>query len=358
MSAGDDGPHDSFRDFPRESPWNDGGNDGGNDGQPDPGAVVACCGYESGRRVADLDISRCGEFCDRDGRFVWVGLREPPQDLLRGLQRQFQLHDLAIEDAFRAHQRPKVEVYGDSVFIVLRTARLIGEAVDFGETHVFAGKGYVISVRHGDTSSYGEVRARAEAMPKLLRHGEDFVVYAIMDFVVDNYTPIVDSIERQADDIEDAVQKSCAGADTVWRIAALRRDLLHLRRVTAPLMDVCTRLRRMEVPFIDAEMRPYFQDVHDHVIRVNESIDILRDMLDQTFDTHLLLAANRQGDVMRQLAGWAAILAVPTAIAGIYGMNFDVMPELHVEWGYPVVLAFIAVSCVVLYLWFRRIGWL
>jgi magnesium transporter len=322
--------------------------------------VIACAGYQDGRRVADLDVADCGSFPRDSGRFVWVGLYEPSEELLRILQRQFGLHDLAVEDAFRAHQRPKLDVYGDGVFMVLRTARLVDSGIEFGETHVFAGKGYVISVRHGATSSYKEVRARCESAPQLLKNGEDYVLYAIMDFVVDNYMPIVDAIERQVEEIEDDVQKSTRplGRKTIRRIAALRRDLLRLRRSAAPLMDVCNKLQRFGVPFIDEEIRPYYADVHDHVIRVNESIDILRDMLASAFDTHLLLAANRQGEVTRQLAGWAAILAVPTAIAGIYGMNFEHMPELRSVWGYPAVLLVILCVCGALYLKFRRMGWL
>ena len=322
--------------------------------------VIACAGYQDGRRVADLDVLRCGSFVDGAGRFVWIGLYEPSQELLRTLQRQFGLHDLAVEDAFRAHQRPKLDVYGDAVFMVLRTARLVDADIEFGETHVFAGKGYVISVRHGATSSYKDVRERCKSTPQMLKNGEDYVLYAIMDFVVDNYMPIVDAIERQVEEIEDAVQQGTGmlGPQTIRRIADLRRDLLQLRRAAAPLMDVCNKLQRFGMPFIDEEIRPYYADVHDHVIRVNEDIDILREMLKGAFDTHLLLTANRQGEVMRQLAGWAAILAVPTAVAGIYGMNFEHMPELKLVWAYPAVLMVIAVVCVVLFLRFRRMGWL
>ncbi|MBM3941245.1 MAG: magnesium/cobalt transporter CorA [SAR202 cluster bacterium] len=320
--------------------------------------VVACAGYEKGRRVADLDIASCNGFADGLNRFVWIGLHEPSEELLRSLQRQFGLHDLAVEDAFRAHQRPKVDVFGDSVFMVLRTAQRVGNAIEFGETHIFAGKGYVITVRHGASASYKEVRARCESAPELLKLGEAFVLYAIMDFVVDNYIPIVDSIERQVDRIEDGVQAGAVGRKTIKRIARLRRDLLHLRRAAAPMADLCNRLRRFDTGFIDEVFRPYYGDVHDHVLRVNEDIDILRDSLTAAFESHLLLASNKQNEVMRRLAGWAAILAVPTAVAGIYGMNFKHMPELMAWWGYPAVLSVIVAICSVLFIQFRRIGWL
>ncbi|MFO1156413.1 MAG: magnesium/cobalt transporter CorA [Rhodospirillales bacterium] len=322
------------------------------------GMVVACAGYENGSRIADFDIEESGRFARGEGRFVWIGLHEPSVEILGSLQKQFGLHDLAVEDAFRAHQRPKIEAYDDTLFVVLRTAQMEGETIAFGETHIFIGSGYVITVRHGASSSYGEVRERAEHMPKFLRHGEDFVLYALMDFVVDNYMPIVDAVEARVEQIEDEVREDRASRDTIERIAALRRDLLHLRRAASPLLDVCNRLQRMDLPCINQQIRPYYRDVHDHVINVNESIDILREQLAAAFETYLLLASNRQNDVTRQLAGWAAILAVPTAVAGIYGMNFEHMPELHLVWGYPAVLLAVAGVCLALYLKFRRMGWI
>ena len=320
--------------------------------------VIACAGYEDGRRVADLELNDCASFADRPGRFVWVGLFEPSVEILRSLQRQFGLHELAVEDALRAHQRPKLDLYGDSLFMVLRTARQAEDGLIFGETHVFAGSGYVISVRHGDTSSYEAVRGRCEDSPRLLANGEDYVLYAIMDFVADDYMPIVEAMEKQADAIEEAVQSPNVGQQTIAAIAGLRRDLLRLRRASAPMLDVCNRFEHFTMPFIDEDIRPYYRDVRDHVIRINESIDILRDVVSDAFETYMLLAANRQGEVTRQLAGWAAILAIPTAIAGIYGMNFDYMPELKQPWAYPLVLAMIAIVCTVLFVRFRRMGWI
>ena len=320
--------------------------------------VVACAGYENGTRIADLDIEQSGAFARGEGRLVWIGLHEPSVELLGSLQRQFGLHDLAVEDAFVAHQRPKIEAYDDTLFVVLRTAQMTGDTIAFGETHIFIGSGYVITVRHGASSSYGEVRERAEHMPKFLRHGEDFVLYAIMDFVVDNYMPIIDAVETRVEEIEDEVRDDRGSRETIDRIAALRRDLLRLRRAASPLLDVCNRLQHMDLPCINKEIRPYYRDVHDHVINVNESIDILREQLAAAFETYLLLASNRQNDVTRQLAGWAAILAVPTAVAGIYGMNFEHMPELHLVWGYPTVLLVVASVCLALFLKFRRMGWI
>jgi len=320
--------------------------------------IMACAGYENGRRVADLELGESGCFAKGPGRFVWIGLHEPDEDVMQVVQQQFGLHELAVEDAYRAHQRPKVEIYDDTLFMVLRTARIVDGRIEFGETYIFVGSGYVITVRHGASASYREVRAQCEHAPQFLKHGEDYVLYAIMDFVVDNYMPIVDAFQQRVEEIEDAVRGGTVSRRTIERISALRRDLLRLRRAASPLLDVCNRLQRMELPCIDDTIRPYFRDVHDHVIHVNESIDILRDQLTAAFETNLLLASNRQNEVMRQLAAWAAILAVPTAIAGIYGMNFEHMPELRQAWGYPVVLAVIGSLCLWLYIRFKRSGWL
>jgi magnesium transporter len=320
--------------------------------------VVACAGCENGRRIADLDIAESGCFASSPERFVWIGLHEPSEEILKIVQKQFGLHDLAIEDAFRAHQRPKIDVFGDSLFMVLRTAQIIEEQIEFGETHIFVGRGYVITVRHGASTSYKDVRDRSEHTPQFLKHGADFVLYAIMDFVVDNYMPIVDAVEQRVEEIEDAVRSGAVSRETIERIAALRRDLLRLRRVASPLLDVCNRLQRMDLPCIDETIRPYYRDIHDHVIHVNESIDILREMLSAAFETYLLLASNRQNEVTRQLAGWAAILAVPTAVAGICGMNFEHMPELKEVWGYPAVLLLIAAVCLGLFFKFRRMEWI
>lgn len=320
--------------------------------------VVACAGYENGRRIADLDLAESGRFASPPNRFVWIGLHEPSVEILQVVQKQFGLHDLAIEDAFRAHQRPKIDVFGDSLFMVLRTAQIIEEKIEFGETHIFVGRGYVITVRHGASASYKDVRDRSEHTPQFLKHGEDFVLYAIMDFVVDNYMPIVDAVEARVEDIEDSVRTGAVSRETIERIATLRRDLLRLRRAASPLLDVCNRLQRMDLPCIDETIRPYYRDVHDHVIHVNEGIDILRDQLTAAFESNLLLASNRQNEVTRQLAAWAAILAVPTALAGIYGMNFEHMPELKQEWGYPAILCLIGGLCLWLYIRFKRSGWI
>lgn len=322
-------------------------------------AIVAAAAYAEGRRVAEIAIEDAGSWARKEGHFVWIGLYEPPEDLLRGIQAQFGLHDLAIEDALNAHQRPKLEVYGDTLFTVLRTARLLdGGKIGFGETHVFVGNGFVVSVRHGASASYGQPRAVAEASPHLLRHGEDYALYAIMDFVVDNYLPILDAMEGEIGGLEETLLQRPPNGRDVERIYQLRRDLAQLRRITAPLQDVCLRLDRLELPVIDPEVRPYYRDVHDHVIRLNETMDALREVLSFAFEAGMMVAAARQTEVTRKLAAWAAMLAVPTAIAGLYGMNFENMPELKWQYGYYLVLAAIAALVSGLYVRFKKLGWL
>ncbi|MGQ9367158.1 magnesium/cobalt transporter CorA [Azospirillum sp. A39] len=322
------------------------------------GSVVASAVYAEGRRVADVPPADARAWTERPGHLVWIGLYEPDEALLGLLKEQFGLHPLAIEDALHAHQRPKIEAYGDAVFLVLRTARLADGRIVFGETHVFAGRSHVVTVRHGASASYGAVRTRCEASPALLRHGADFVLYAVMDFVVDCYFPILDSLQAEVLRLEERLLDRPPTALEIERIHQVRRDLEDLRRAASPLLEVCSRLEHFHLPMIDAEVTPYFRDVHDHVIRVNETIDSLREVLRFAFDASMMLATVRQGDVMRKLAAWAAILAIPTAVAGIYGMNFDHMPELHWRHGYFAVLAGIAAVCGVLYVRFRRTGWL
>jgi magnesium transporter len=320
--------------------------------------VVGCAAYEDGRKVADLDIDQLDAFETRKGRFVWIGLHEPSQELLQRVQRRFGLHELAIEDALRAHQRPKLDVYGESVFMVLQTAQRIDRKMQFGETHVFAGRGYVITIRHGPSSSYKEVRTRCESTPRMLKKGEDFVLYAIMDFIVDNYMPLVDSIESEVDELEEHVFRREFKRRTIEQIYDLKRDLLSLRHAVAPVIDIANRLMRFDLPVVDKDTHPYFRDVLDHAIRVNESVDYLRELLNSALEANLLLASLDQSEVTKKLASWAAILAVPTAVAGIYGMNFDFMPELRSPFGYPAVVLAILVICSLLYWRFKKVRWL
>jgi magnesium transporter len=319
--------------------------------------VINCVAYAAGRRRADVDLDQACP-ADASGDFLWVGLHEPDQELLRTVQKRFGLHDLAVEDAFNAHQRPKLEIYGDSIFVALRTAQLIDRKVQFGETHIFAGRGYVVTVRHGSTTAYREVRARCEGVPKMLEKGESFVVYSIMDFIVDNYFPVIHQLEAEADAMEEEVFSHRTDKADVERIYELRHELLLMRRAVQPLQEVCNRIMRFDVPLIDHAMNDYFRDIQDHVIQVVESIDNLRDLLASALEANMLLLSLAQNDVTKKLTGWAAILSIPLAIASVYGMNFKHMPELDMSYGYPITMAVILGLCCLLFYRFRRAGWL
>jgi len=319
--------------------------------------VINCVAYAEGKRRAEVDLAQACP-ADAAGNFIWVGLHEPDKELLRTVQQRFNLHDLAIEDALLAHQRPKLEVYGDSVFVALRTAQLVDKKIQFGETHIFAGRGFVVTVRHGSTTAYKDVRARCENAPKMLAMGESFVVYSIIDFIVDNYFPVLHELEAEADALEEEVFAHRSDPTDVERIYELRHELLLLRRAVQPLQEVCNRIMRYDVPLIDHAMNDYFRDIQDHVIRVVEGIDNLRDLLNAALEANLLLVSLAQNQVTKKLTGWAAILSIPLAIASIYGMNFKRMPELELPYGYPIVMAVMFTLCGFLFYRFRRAGWL
>lgn len=321
--------------------------------------VIGAGVYAGGRKVAELKhLDDAKAWMSKPGHVVWLGLFEPSDDLLRQAQHIFNLHDLAIEDALKAHQRPKLEQYGKALFVVARTAQLVAGRIAFGETHLFVGPGYVMTVRHGASSSYGAVRDRAESCPTTLANGEDFILYAVLDFIVDEYGPVLDQIRTEVDATEDQVLKGTLLRPQIERLYLLRRDLLRLRDAAVPLVEVCRRLEHAEVIQIDSEMQPLFRDVTDHINRIQEEIDSLREVLAFAFEASLMMGQAQQTDITRRLAAWAAILAVPTAIAGLYGMNFENMPELKWQYGYFLVLAAISSICGALFWRFHRNGWL
>ncbi len=324
-----------------------------------PPAVVNCVAYCDGKRVGDVEIEDISEILRFEGQFIWIGLHEPGEDLLRQVQAEFELHDLAVEDAHTAHQRPKLEEYGNSLFVVLRTVQRNPETkeLEFGETHVFVGPRYVVSVRHGSKYSYADVRHRVESSPQHLKQGPGFVLYAIMDRIVDRYFPVIDELEEQLEELEEHVFSGVMRREVTERIYHLKRDLMLLKRAAQPLIEVCNRLVRYDVALIPPDTRLYFRDIYDHIIRINESVDNMRELLTAALETNLTLVSVRQNEVMKKLAGWAAMLAVPTAIAGIYGMNFEYMPELHWRYGYPTVMAGMAIACGYLYYRFKKAGW-
>lgn len=321
-------------------------------------SVVAAYVYRDGRRVRAIDLSDPRSLEIATGEFAWIGLVEPADDELLILQRRFGLHPLAVEDAQNARQMPKVDVYGDQLFVTARTAHLQDEKIGYGETDIFVGPDHIITVRHGSARSHTELREQLEAAPGHLRHGVDYVLHAVLDYIVDGYFPIIDAIEEEMLEMERSALDAFLNRAEITHIFGLRRDLMRFGRILGPMEEVASRLEHHDMPCVDADVRPYFRDVRDHVRRVASRVEGLREVVTSVFEASSLLEQQRQGAITRRLAAWAAILAVPTAIAGVYGMNFDVMPELHWKYGYFATIVVIALACLFLYTRFKRAGWL
>ena len=270
--------------------------------------LINSVAYADGLRVGEVAIPDISEVLREPGRFVWVGLHEPEAEMLAEIQQEFSLHDLAVEDAAHAHQRPKLERYGNSIFVVLRTVHIdqATGGIDYGETHIFVGANYVVSVRHGGSLPYGDVRTRCEATPDLLIKGPGFVLYALMDFIVDQYFPLVDRFEDKLGELEDDIFRQTLTRETTERIYQLKRDLLEVKRAVAPLVDICNRLVRTDVTLIPDDARVYFRDVYDHTIRINEMIDTVRELLTTALEANLSLISVAQNEAMKRLASWAA----------------------------------------------------
>jgi magnesium transporter len=322
--------------------------------------VRACVHYRDGRKVADLDIESISDvLAADDGGFVWVGLYEPDDALLSKMREEFDLHPLAVEDALKAHQRPKIEAYGDALFIVMHTAQATGNcAIGVGETHVFFGPRYLITVRHGASLPYAAARERCEQYPELFRLGPGFGLYAVLDYAVDNYFPIVEQYRAELEHIEADIFDRQFKRDTIRRLYDLKRDLSTLRLAVSPLNDVLNQLVRFHPHLVRGELDVYFRDVQDHVARVAEATDTMREMLTAAMSVNLSLVAAEQGEVVKRLAGWAALLAVPTLVASWYGMNFEFMPELKGRYAYPALVAVLVLVVAVLYRVLRKARWL
>jgi magnesium transporter len=322
--------------------------------------IVDCAVYTDGRRRdGELEVHAAMEECRRADTFTWIGLYEPTEDEFDSIRREFELHELAVEDAIHAHQRPKLEVYGDMVFIVLKTARYVDpeEVVQFGEILIFLGEDYIITVRHGEASELHAVRERLEAEPELLRHGPGAVLHAIIDRVVDDYGPAITGLGEDIDQIENQVF-SGERANPAERIYRLKREVLDFSHAAGPLVDPVDRLARGHYAMIHPEVRTYFRDVTDHLLRAHEQLESFRDLLTSVLSANLAQVTVRQNEDVRKISAIVAIVAVPTMIAGIYGMNFEHMPELRWTFGYPLVLAVMASICFALYRYFKRVGWL
>jgi magnesium transporter len=322
--------------------------------------IVDSAVYEGGRRRdGDVAVHEAMEACRKDGAFTWIGLFEPSEDEFESIRSEFDLHPLAVEDAIHAHERPKLEVYGDMVFIVLKTARYVDpkEVIKLGEILVFLGHDYIITVRHGEASELGGVRRQLEDNPELLQHGPGAVLHAIVDRVVDDYAPAIAGLGEDIDQVEDQVF-SGSRTNVAERIYKLKREVLQFGHAVGPLVDPVDRLARGKYGVIHPEVRTYFRDVNDHLLRAHDQLEGFRDLLTSVLQANLTQVGVRQNEDMRKISAYVAMAAVPTLIAGIYGMNFEHMPELGWEFGYPMALALMATICTFLFWRFKRAGWL
>lgn len=323
-------------------------------------AIIAARRYVGGK-PSDHALALDGQCNPAPGAtdFDWVGLANPTAEEMELVRTQFGLHPLAVEDALNAMQMAKVELYGQQLFIVARTAAIEeGDNIAYGQTAIFLGNKFVVTARMGSTRAHQKLRHRLETDAERLAEGPDYVAHAILDFIVDGYQPILEKYEDSVQAMEERAIDSFPEPSTIRRIFRLRRQFRRFMRIIGPMEEVCERLSSTELPMVDPGARIWFRDVLDHVRRSLVRMNGLRDTLASIVETASLLEQHRQGDMTRQLAAYAAILAVPTAIAGIYGMNFEYMPELHHKWGYPAVWGVIVAVCGGLWMRFKRIGWL
>jgi len=324
--------------------------------------LVNCVAYENGTKLADIDVEDISEYVVRPECFVWVALNEPTADEIDKMAEEFGLHPLAVEDARKGHQRPKIEEYEDSLFAVLHTIEVEcadGDApLASGEVDIFVGRNYVLSVRHRTAKGFADVRARCEREPELLRHGSGFVFYALMDTIVDRYFPILDTIESELEQVEEQIFVRNAARSNIEALYAIKRKLMMLKHAVDPLMEATGKLYGGRVPHVCGGVQEYFRDVYDHLHRIHATIEGIRDMMSTAIQVNLGMISLAENEVTKKLAAWAAIIGVPTMVAGIYGMNFKNMPELEWQYGYALALVLMVVADVYLYFRFRKARWL
>ena len=324
--------------------------------------LVNCVAYQNGKKLGDITVAEISDYVTRPECFVWVALFEPTKDEIDEMATEFDLHPLAVEDARSGHQRPKIEEYDDQLFVVLQTLEPVSESADNefirGEVDIFVGPNYILSVRHRTNKGFGNVRARTEREPALLKYGAGFVLYALMDTVVDRYFPILDSMESELEQIEEQIFVRNAARSNIESLYALKQRLMVLKHAVDPLMEATGKLYGGRVPQVCSGMQEYFRDVYDHLHRIHASIEGIREMLTTAIQVNLGMISLSESEVTKRLAAWAAIIAVPTMVAGIYGMNFKNMPELEWSFGYPLSIAVMVVIDVYLYLKFKKTRWL
>jgi len=320
--------------------------------------LINCAAYQHGKRIGDITPGQISDYVKRPECFVWVAIKDPePQELYR-MQEEFGLHPLAVEDALTGHQRPKIEEYGDSIFAVIHVPIMKGDEIERGEVELFVGPNYVLSVRHGFEPGFQAVRDRAEREPDLLRVGAGYVFYALMDNVVDRYFPVVDALEVELERIEERIFADDSPRKNIEHLYCIKHKLMTMRHIVEPLLEVTHKLYGGRVPVICQGVQEYFRDIYDHLGRVSLQLDGLRDMVITATSVNLSMITLHEGEVTKKLAAYAALVAVPTMIAGIYGMNFTHMPELHWAFGYPLAIGLMVAIDFMLWRRLRRIGWL
>jgi magnesium transporter len=320
--------------------------------------LVNCVVYQDGKKVADIAQGEIHDYLAKPGSFVWVALRDAPDGEIEEMRGQFGLHQLSVEDARHGHQRPKIDEYGNELFTVLHVVEPVGEELHVGEVSIFTGPNYVLSIRNRTEQGFLGVRARCEREPELLRHGSGYVLYALMDAVVDRYFPVLDAIETELEAIEERIFANTSPRANIEALYYVKQKVTTLKHATAPLMDAVGKLYGGRVPQVCHGMGEYFRDVYDHLVRLNQSLDSLRDTVATAIQVNLAMITIGESEVTKRLAAYAALVAVPTMIAGVYGMNFEHMPELKWVWGYPFSLFLMVAIDIVLFARFRKARWL
>lgn len=320
--------------------------------------LVNCVAYEDGKKLNTIPAEEISDYLQRPGCFVWVALQDATDEELSSMQHEFNLHELAVEDARHGHQRPKIDEFDDSLFSVLHIIELNGDTVSLGEVSIFTGHNYVLSVRNRAQQGFRNVRERCEREPHLLEQGSSFVLYALMDAVVDRYFPVLDTLETELEQIEEQIFGSAAALTNIQRLYRLKQKVIVLKHAVLPLMEAMGKLYGGRVPDLCVKTEDYFRDVHDHLYRINTTIDSIRDTIGTAIQANISLVAIEESLVTKRLAAWAAIFAVATAFFGVWGMNFEHMPEIGWKYGYAAALATVAIVCGTLYYRFKKSGWL
>ncbi len=320
--------------------------------------LVNCVAYQNGQKLADIAQGEIRDYLAKPGCFVWVALRDSTDEDLLEMQRQFGLHELAVEDARHGHQRPKLEEYGDELFAVLHVLELAGDEIHVGEVNIFTGPNFVLSVRNRTEQGFLGVRARCEREPELLKHGSGYVLYALMDAVVDRYFPVLNAIETELESLEERIFSGKSPRDNIESMYYVKQKLMTVKHAAGPLLEASSKLYGGRVPQMCAGLGEYFRDVYDHLLRLNQSIDSLRETANSATQMNLAMVQIGESEVTKRFAAYAALVAVPTMIAGIYGMHFTHMPELDWAVGYPFSVGLMVVIDAVIFWRFRKAGWL